>query len=321
MKWRGWLVIGMLLGVLIGGSQTVQASTSTFMIRPELPKDNRVGEQAGYFDLKVDQSRRKVALRVYNPEQTPQTIRIRLLQATTQVNGKLDYQPAPAHVTKQFDYVTTKLLAPKAQAQITLTLPNRTTIGTGTKLMAIELTTTNAKAHVTVNNRVRYRIGLVLQGQARAATPLALTTVGKRVDLQKPTLHFNLVAKDGRFRSAMTVRTNLQHANQPWLSYQLTQTHLRWAPDTTLPLAVHLAGKQLQPGIYRVVLQTHAGKEHHTITRYLVISHDGHVAWTSAERFAIAQRWWWGAMAAIVSLLVVILVFRQRRKRHAQIDR
>ncbi len=291
MKWRGGLVIGVLLGGLVGGSQTVHASTTTFMIRPELPKDNRVGQQAGYFDLKVGQTRRKIALRVYNPEQTQQPIRIRLLQATTQVNGKLDYQPAPTTVAKEFDYPTTELLAPKAQTQVILTLPNRTTMGTGTKLMAIELTTNNANSQVTVNNRVRYRIGLVLQGQARTATPLALTTVGKHVDLQKPTLHFNLVAKDGRFRSNMTVRTHLQHAIQPWLSYQVTQTHLRWAPDTTLPLAVHFPGKQLQPGVYRVVMQTHAGKEDHTITRYFVISRDGYVAWTSAERFAIAQRW------------------------------
>lgn len=321
MKPRWWVVIGLLLLLLGGKPQAVNASTATFMIRPELPQDNRVGQQAGYFDLTVGKTRRTIALRVFNPQPTKQKIRLRLLQATTMVNGKLKYQPAPATLKRHFDYASTKILAPRTQAQVTVTLPNRATIGTGTKLLALELTTLNASSQNTVNNRVRYRIGLVLQGQSRTRGKLLhLASVGGKIALQKPTLHLTLTANDGRFRSDLTVKTRLNHANQPWLNYQVTQKHLRWAPDTDLPLAIHLAGKQLHAGIYRVVMQIKVGTDQQTLTRYLAITHDGQVSWTTARRFAMAQRWWWGVIAALVGSVAIIGFFRQRRKRHAQTD-
>lgn len=323
MKRARWFIIGFIFLLISGAPQPVNASSETFMIRPELPANNRVGQQAGYFDLKLGHSRRRIAVRVYNPQHAKLKLRIRLLQATTQENGKLQYQRANADLSKQFAFSSSQTIAPRTQTQVLMTLPNRATIGTGTKLMAIELTTINASTNATVNNRVRYRIGLVLQGQARSVShQFKLVTVGKRVALQKPILYFGLAVQDGRFRSAMTVRTNLQHANQPWLNYQVTQPHLRWAPDTTLPLTVKLAGKQLHAGIYRVTMQATLGQKHQTITRYLAIAHNGNIKWATKQRYDMAQRWWWGlVIGLLILLLAVIVLFRQRRKRHAQIDR
>lgn len=318
-RWGGICLIGLCFGLVIAGAQRPQAATSTFMIRPELPSDNRVGQTAGYFDLKALPQRRDIAVRVFNPASTKLKINVALLQGENATNGALHYRITPKSSQQLLRYPRSITLAAKTATQIRFSLPDRAMIGAGTKLFAIQLTSNpTANADVVVN-RVRYRVGLVLRGQSITSIRRAkLIAHSRRVKLAKPKLTLTLQNLDPLFLESVKIKTTLQHARWRWLNYQQTRAGLKWAPDSRLSTRMTFPGQHLQPGIYAVRLAIKSDQWHQVLTRYLQVHKDGLISWTDRAAYNRAQHEWWWLVAGVVLLGSAGGYWQwQRRKRHA----
>ncbi|MFD1483935.1 WxL protein host-binding domain-containing protein [Lacticaseibacillus baoqingensis] len=317
-NWR-MALLGLVIGLALGGRQVVQAATSTFMIRPELPSDNRVGQAAGYFDLKAHQDTRAIAVRVYNPAKSSLKLQVALLKGTNGTNGALRYQPAPKADQRLVSYPHQVTLAPKAMAQIRFTLPKRAALGAGSRLWAVQLTSMPKTNSDAVVNRVQYRIGLIVSGQAVQTLHKAkVVGFSPRVKLQHPKPQVTLENLDPVFLRSVTLHATWQHARLGWLNYHQTRTGLKWAPRGRLPVALPFAGEHLQPGVYAVKLQLKTDHWHQTLTRFVRVNAKGRITLSDQAAYRRSQRWWWGIIAIIIGLVVSGGFWQwQRRKRHA----
>lgn len=78
--------------------QLVTAATAdakqkvTFMIYPEIPKDNLGGNKLGYFNLKLKPNAEKtLKIKVFNPTNKPITVKVSAKDAQTADDGRIDY--------------------------------------------------------------------------------------------------------------------------------------------------------------------------------------------------------------------------------------
>ncbi|WP_337962245.1 WxL domain-containing protein [Latilactobacillus sakei] len=91
------MLVGMVLTLGIGTAQAAKkkstsklpaANKATFMLMPELPKDNIGGKQLGYFNLHIKPNQVKtIRIKVYNPTEHTINIYGQVKDATTNDNG------------------------------------------------------------------------------------------------------------------------------------------------------------------------------------------------------------------------------------------
>ena len=80
------------LGLLVGGSQTTEASVYTFSVVPELP-ENQLAKKAGYFDLMVNPgATQDLKLKYTNNTDHAVTVNADVTTATTNGGGEVDYE-------------------------------------------------------------------------------------------------------------------------------------------------------------------------------------------------------------------------------------
>lgn len=295
-RWRCLLAIVVVLGVVLGlssgatqaakhkGMKIPAESKATFMIMPELPKDNLGGDHLGYFNLQMKPGvQRSVRVQVYNP--TDETIHIvgQIKDATTKENAEVDYYgSAKPNRNLLVDPGSRYVSVPK-QTVLPAGATKWITINAkinhqfkGTKATAINLSAIQAHQKSAVKNAYRYAIGMVLTGQKVSSkayhfieTPSIKTTFTKD---QKAVIRVKVNNPDPMYLKHAQMKVKLQNDKWQFIQYAQTVENGKVAPSSDFNLDVLLGGKRLVAGTYRLTLTTKNDRYTKTVHRNVLIT-------------------------------------------------
>lgn len=280
-NWRCFLItVVLLVLVLTFGFGNVQAAQkkgttklpavnkATFMLMPELPKDNIGGNQLGYFNLRLKQDQtRKVRIKVYNP--TKHTINIygQVENATTNDNATVDYlgtNQTDRSLLKQpgSQWVSVpKMTSLPAGATKYIDIKVKATNNfKGVKATAVNLSANQFNQKTAVKNAYRYAIGLILNGQKLTQSNyqyLQSPSIKTRfTKAKKAAISVKVNNLDPMYLEKAKFKVELQ--NQKWhlVRYETTLKNGKVAPKTSFYIDMLLGGKRLVPGTYSMTLTT-----------------------------------------------------------------
>ncbi|WP_448949585.1 DUF916 and DUF3324 domain-containing protein [Latilactobacillus sakei] len=251
-------------------SQFVMAASAdskqkvTFMIYPEIPKDNLGGNKLGYFNLKLKPKAEKtLKIKVFNPTDKPITVRVSAKDAQTADNGRIDYLsddpvakkllPSPGSHYLQFK---PRVVVPsKSQEWVNVKVKMPATDFKGKKVLAINLAAMG-KNGGNINNRYVYAVGVTLNGTKLPAKKLQRLAMPKMktgfVD-KKAALQFKVTNPDPVFLKKGHLSIKLTNQRLGFFNYKLDLKKMHIAPNSTFNANLLLGGKRLVAGRYTMV--------------------------------------------------------------------
>lgn len=258
---------------------------ATFMLRPELPKDNLGGKQLGYFNLKLKRGQqRTVFLKVFNPTAQPLTIYGRVKDVTTNDNATVDYlgaNPIDRHLLKQPGSQLVKVpratkLQPNETKRLKVTIQAPTKGFKGQKATAINLSTNQLAKHNAVENHYVYAIALILNGRqltVKDRQPLRSTDIKTRFVKQKrAAISVAITNPNPAYLKSATIKVDLQNQRWSLIHYQDQKSNRKIAPNSRFYEDVPLGGKRLVAGVYRMTLTIKTAHQQQIIHKNVAIS-------------------------------------------------
>lgn len=260
-------------------------SRATFMLRPELPKDNLGGNQLGYFNLKLNSGQqRTVFLKVFNPTSQTMTIYSKVKDATTNDNATVDYlgtNSIDRQLLKQPGSRFVKVpqtikLQPNETKRIKVTIQAPIKGFIGQKATAINLSTNQLAPQKTVENHYVYAIGLILNGQkltVKERQPLRSTKIKTHFTKQQhAAISVSITNPNPAYLQSAIIKIDLQNQHWSLIRYQDKKTNRKIAPNSQFYEDVPLDGKRLVAGVYRMTLTLKTAHQQQVIHKYVVIS-------------------------------------------------
>jgi hypothetical protein len=303
-------------------------ASGQIMMRPELPTDNLVDSQQGYFELQLQpHTSRQVAVLLYNPNTTLQRVSVAVLTAVTKRNGVVAYAPAQqlspavrrATGADRLQYPRMLTLTSRQIQRVIVTIPRASTNFTGERAYAIQIES-ETQGRAAVTNKVSYEVGLLLHGRKLPhPRQLTLRAAGGRTPLVNPNIQLHLQNAAPLLLKNVLIRVRLQNARAVFLNYDKTHRQLKIAPHSAFTLTNRLHGSKLAVGVYQMTVQVHTDAYTKQLTRYLRVHTNGQYEFVSRSDYLLARCTIW--IVSVVGVLIVIggiLIFRRRRKKHAE---
>ncbi|WP_436667920.1 DUF916 and DUF3324 domain-containing protein [Latilactobacillus sakei] len=269
--------------------QLVTAATAdakqkvTFMIYPEIPKDNLGGNKLGYFNLKLKPNAEKtLKIKVFNPTNKPITVKVSAKDAQTADDGRIDYLsddpvskkllPEPG---SQYVHFKLQVVVPSnAQKSVNVKVKMPNTAFKGKKALAINLAAMGPTGG-SINNRYVYAVGVTLNGTKMATEKLHRIEMPKMqtgfVD-KKAALQFKVTNPDPVFLKKGHLSIKLTNQKLGFFNYKLDLKKMHIAPNSTFNANLLLGGKRLVAGRYTMVAHFKSDQYQHQIKKTVQIT-------------------------------------------------
>lgn len=340
---RKFVTIGMIVGAMFAlGAGTAQAAKkktsieipkankATFMLMPELPKDNIGGQQLGYFNLhlKTDQTK-TVHIKVYNPTEHTINIYGQVKDATTNDNASVDYLGSHQNNRQLLKQPGSKLVSVPRKTELPAGATKRIAIKIkvnqpfqGTKATAVNLSANQFNQKSAVKNAYRYAIGLILNGQTvqkRDYHYLQSPSIKTRLTKdKKPAISVKLNNPDPIYLEKTQIKIKLQNQKWQFIQYATTIKNGKVAPNTSFYVDLLLGGKRLVPGTYSMTLTTRNSHYKKTLHKNVLItaSQAKYINGLNAA-YLRNRNWVLGGTAVILVIIggVIVRVYRVRKRK------
>lgn len=305
-------------------------SKATFMLMPELPKDNIGGNHSGYFNLKLSANKtRRVRIKVFNPTGNILTITSEVKDATTDDNGGIDYlglhQVNHKLLPKMGDSIV-KIpknikLKPNETKWVTITIDPGKSLFKGQKLMALNLSSVETDTKSSVNNKFVYAIGLVLNGndlKKNEYKMIASDGIKTRIIKDhKAAISIKIDNPDPEFLSNVKVTASLKNDKWGMIRYDNVLKNVKIAPNSSFYDDVLLKELRLVPGLYKMTLNVKTDKYTKTIHKYVKIT-SSDASYINRNNYAYLKfrNIILGVLGALILIIIVVwLLIRRKRKR------
>lgn len=273
------------LGLLVGGSQTTEASVYTFSVVPELP-ENQLAKKAGYFDLMVNPgATQDLKLKYTNNTDHAVTVNADVTTATTNGGGEVDYEGDqkkldPTLTAKTQDMITVPqdvTLAARETKEVTahVTVPQAGLTGISSGAFTFRDKDSQqhaqaASAGMAVKNVYAFQIAVLMRQQKD--TPFTFNQI------QRSGLQLHRVAA-GQVNARNVIKANLQNPLAKYINdfttvaiikkadsdktvLSQTNTDQQMAPNSNFDLAIAYAnGAAMKPGKYVLDLTAYGQKD------------------------------------------------------------
>ncbi len=356
------------LSVLMIATQTVHADSANFSVTPKIG-ENQVGQNLGYFNLLLKPKQtRNVEFTLNN--NSNQTIKVKTSFGTafTSQSGNVGYtpdlvKPDPSLKINLKDYVKlpqTLTIKPKSATTVTatVTMPDENIKGVIAGGFNFEDASTSESTQkssgVSITNRYRYVIGLVLQNDTAKVDPtLNLGKVGPDQVNGRNVITANLTNSAPAYLMQMNTSATVTKLDDKSVNYSYNNAAMEMAPNSnfnlTIPVSILgvLNGKTsepLKPGKYHIKMTVYGSKDtngtHQTMVNGQVTKYD--YKWTFDKDFTITGEratalnakdatvnqnsgldWLLiiGLIVIILLLIALIFLFIKRRKKEEQEDK
>lgn len=335
------MLVGMVLTLGIGTAQAAKkkstiklpaANKATFMLMPELPKDNIGGKQLGYFNLHIKPNQVKtIRIKVYNPTEHMINIYGQVKDATTNDNATVDYLGSHSidkHLLKKpgsrLVTVPKKTSLPAgATKRIAIKIKTNDSFK-GTKATAINLSADQFNQKSAVKNAYRYAIGLILNGQQlekRDYWYLESPSIKTRfTQAGKAAISVKLNNPDPVYLEKAKVKIKLQNQKWGFIQYTTSVKNGKMAPNTSFYIDLLLGGKRLVPGTYDMTLTTKSSQYTKTIHKDVLITASQAKYINGLNAAYLRNRNWILGGIAITLVIIGGVFFRVHRVRKRKRD-
>ncbi|MBN2937080.1 MAG: DUF916 and DUF3324 domain-containing protein [Lactococcus lactis] len=356
------------LSVLMIATQTVHADSANFSVTPKIG-ENQVGQNLGYFNLLLKPKQTQNVEFTLN-NNSNQTIKVKTSFGTafTSQSGNVGYtpdlvKPDPSLKINLKDYVKlpqTLTIKPKSATTVnaTVTMPDENIKGVIAGGFNFEDASTSESTQkssgVSITNRYRYVIGLVLQNDTAKVDPtLNLGKVGPDQVNGRNVITANLTNSAPAYLMQMNTSATVTKLDDKSVNYSYNNAAMEMAPNSnfnlTIPVSIQgvLNGKTsepLKPGKYHIKMTVYGSKDtngtHQTMVNGQVTKYD--YKWTFDKDFTITGEratalnakdatvnqnsgldWLLiiGLIVIILLLIALIFLFIKRRKKEEQEDK
>lgn len=356
------------LSVLMIATQTVHADSANFSVTPKIG-ENQVGQNLGYFNLLLKPKQTQNVEFTLN-NNSNQTIKVKTSFGTafTSQSGNVGYtpdlvKPDPSLKINLKDYVKlpqTLTIKPKSATTVTatVTMPDENIKGVIAGGFNFEDASTSESTQkssgVSITNRYRYVIGLVLQNDTAKVDPtLNLGKVGPDQVNGRNVITANLTNSAPAYLMQMNTSATVTKLDDKSVNYSYNNAAMEMAPNSnfnlTIPVSILgvLNGKTsepLKPGKYHIKMTVYGSKDtngtHQTMVNGQVTKYD--YKWTFDKDFTITGEratalnakdatvnqnsgldWLLiiGLIVIILLLIALIFLFIKRRKKEEQEDK
>ncbi|UTG78645.1 DUF916 and DUF3324 domain-containing protein [Lactococcus lactis] len=356
------------LSVLMIATQTVHADSANFSVTPKIG-ENQVGQNLGYFNLLLKPKQTQNVEFTLN-NNSNQTIKVKTSFGTafTSQSGNVGYtldlvKPDPSLKINLKDYVKlpqTLTIKPKSATTVTatVTMPDENIKGVIAGGFNFEDASTSESTQkssgVSITNRYRYVIGLVLQNDTAKVDPtLNLGKVGPDQVNGRNVITANLTNSAPAYLMQMNTSATVTKSDDKSVNYSYNNAAMEMAPNSnfnlTIPVSIQgvLNGKTsepLKPGKYHIKMTVYGSKDtngtHQTMVNGQVTKYD--YKWTFDKDFTITGEratalnakdatvnqnsgldWLLiiGLIVIILLLIALIFLFIKRRKKEEQEDK
>lgn len=258
-----------LLTLLI--HKPVSANQMGFTIQTMQP-ENQKNKELTYFDLKTKPGEEQtIQAELTNLTNRDKKIRVSVGQATTNLNGAIEYDPAKE---KQLDKTRPALLKNIVSPRVSkVTLP-----ANGKKIVAFKVAVPQkdfpgiiaggisfreikaqprqlkGEKGASVNNEYQYVTGLVLHGsKAAGKDQLRMGDVTVHSLNARNTLTAKIRNVQPKFMRELTITGEVKKANGRVI-YRRTREHMKMAPNSILSFPIQTDGNSLRPGKYQYAI-------------------------------------------------------------------
>lgn len=355
------------LSVLMIATQTVHADSANFSVTPKIG-ENQVGQNLGYFNLLLKPKQTQNVEFTLN-NNSNQTIKVKTSFGTafTSQSGNVGYtpdlvKPDPSLKINLKDYVKlpqTLTIKPKSATTVTatVTMPDENIKGVIAGGFNFEDASTSESIQkssgVSITNRYRYVIGLVLQNDTAKVDPtLNLGKVDPDQVNGRNVITANLTNSAPAYLMQMNTSATVTKLDDKSVNYSYNNAAMEMAPNSnfnlTIPVSIQgvLNGKTsepLKPGKYHIKMTVYGSKDtngtHQTMVNGQVTKYD--YKWTFDKDFTITGEratalnakdatvnqnsgldWLLiiGLIVIILLLIALIFLFIKRRKKEEQED-
>ncbi|PKX61103.1 DUF3324 domain-containing protein [Latilactobacillus sakei] len=310
--------------------QLVTAATAdakqkvTFMIYPEIPKDNLGGNKLGYFNLKLKPNTEKtLKIKVFNPTNKPIKVKVSAKDAQTADDGRIDYL-SDDPVSKQLlpepgsQYVHFKLqvvVPANTQKWVNVNVKMPDTAFKGKKAFAINLAAMGPTGGI-ISNRYVYAVGVTLNGiklPRKELHHLQMPTMQTGFVDKKAALQFKVNNPDPIFLKKGQLSTKLTNQKLGFFNYKLDLKKMHIAPNSSFNANLLLGGKRLVPGRYTMIADFKSDQYQREIKKTVQITktdaryiNDHNVAYQKKRQLTII-------VISVCVVLGVILIYYIRK--------
>lgn len=305
------------LSFLLPAATVAHADSANFSVTPTVG-ENQTGSNLGYFNLllKPNQSQ-NLEFTLYNNSSKPIKVKTTFGTAFTSQSGNVGYtpdlvKPDPSLKIDLKDYVklpATVIVAAKSMAKVTATVtsPEQTFTGViagGFNFEDAQSSDDSASAQksgVSITNRYRYVIGLVLQNTLDKVAPtLSLGKVGPDQVNQRNVIAANLTNAAPAYLMDMNTDAVVTKSDDTSIKYTYHNDAMEMAPNSNFNLAIPVSlqgvlngqsSEPLKPGKYHLKMTVYGGKDtngqYQTMVNNQVTKYD--YRWIFDKDFTITQ--------------------------------
>ena len=266
MKFVKSILVFVLVGLCLGATKVKAADHADFSVRVE-KSTYQVDTTISYFDLAVPTNKNvDLIVHVTNNASHEITIKGQLAQATTNVNGVVEYGPTKNKLTKNIPFAlsdvakfeaSTKKIAAKQMADfiVHLNIPTNDYAGVVAGGLTFSDVSEQTKKHSGVfENRFAYAVGLVLHGnQAAQKNDLALKKVTATQFNSRNVISAKINNLTSNYVNQVKLTAKLLDANQKEVLSE-TKENLQLAPDSVFNYPLYYNQQDVKSGTYTLDL-------------------------------------------------------------------
>ena len=289
MRKRWLLALTAAVAILVIGIHA-SADVLAFSVQPVLPTQ-QVNKKVTYFDLKLaPKQQTTLSVNVHNNKSTPLHLKAGLAQATTNLNGVVEYsankEQLDKHVPAKFAQAVALpdkpiTIAPNAddQVQIQVTMPKRAFKGQlagGLTLSDADFgkqAATGKKQAVAINNRYQFVVAIVLRNNQRTVTPKLSLDSAKMGQINARNVVSGAIHNEtATFVNQLKVTGQVQKAGSTDVLYTTKQVNYQLAPNAIMQFPVWLKERPLVAGKYKLRVTASAQKQHWQFSRNFTVT-------------------------------------------------
>ena len=277
-RWRWLFGLFVTLTTLLFGIH-VSADGLAFSVQPVLPTQ-QVNQKVTYFDLKMNpREQTTLVVNVHNNKKTPLHLRTGLAQATTNLNGVVEYgknkerldDSVPADFAKVVKLPAKPItIDPNGDGQVRMQviMPKKHFNGQlagGLTLSDADadnaVPSSNKQQAVAIQNRYQFVVAIVLRNSVNKVSPkLSLGTVKPKQINARNVVSGAIHNETATFVNQLKVTGEVKRADSQAALYTTKQVGYQLAPNAVMQFPVWLKNRPLSAGRYTLTITAVAQK-------------------------------------------------------------
>lgn len=271
------LLLTILIAALFNVPTSTHAAEFNFAVEPVVP-ENQLNKEVSYFDLKMEKEQeQQLVVNLRNDTDKDVKINVGLSNATTNLNGVVEYSPNKLENSQKLPFkITDAVKVPESvtvpanssqELKLDVKMPKEEFSGvvaggiTFKQDATEETTDTSSQAGVSIKNEYSYVVALLLRESEEVVEPdLTLDKVEPTQINYRNVIDATLINDTTSYINQVAIEGAITKKGSDTALYSIDKTMMQIAPNSIFNFPTYLEGKKLEAGDYHIKLTVFGDK-------------------------------------------------------------